>query len=219
MPTLNILITNAGTKTTENKDSANADWKEKRDLNRSLIKAYNKAIDSAFQIMEENIADFPEWRDSKYYTVFKELIVQQTTVFNKFFSIQKSRQTFCALQPYIREVEDQYFKAMLGRETLALIKSKSTNALVLEAQELSQKACVAFTVAKAAVPGMFSFTESAFILTSDQLPWEKQSELSREDRLDLKCARQNSGEEYLKLLKKLIVADRKSTRLNSSHWE
>lgn len=205
MPTINILITNSGTKTSENKEASNADWKDKRDLNRSLLKTYNEALDDAFQIMEENVTDFPEWRDSKYYTIFKDLIVQHTAQFNDHFSIQKNRQTFCALKPYMREVEDQYLKAMLGTETLDLLKSKSAITIINKAQELAQKAVVAFTVSKAAITGTFAFTDSSFTIASDQLPWEKQSELSKEDRNDLKADRQEAGEEYLKSLKELIL--------------
>jgi hypothetical protein len=205
LPTINVLITNSGTKTSENKEASNADWKDKRDLTRSLRSTFNEAFDYAFQIMEENVADFPEWRDSKYYTVFKDLIVPQTTIFNDHFNIQKNRQTFLALKPYMREVEDQYLKAMLGPETLTLLKSKSEITIINEAQQVAQKAVVAFTVAKAAVTGTFTFTDSSFTVASDQMPWEKQSELSKEDRNDLKASRQQAGEEYLKSLKKLIV--------------
>ena len=208
MPTINILITNSGTKTSTTTNSENADWKDKRDLNRSLLKTYNEALDDAFQLMEENVADFPEWSGSKYYTIFKDLIVPQTTIFNDHFSIQKNRQTFLALKPYMREVEDQYLKAMLGKETLILLKTKSTNDIVNESLELAQKAVVAFTVAKAAITGTFTFTDSSFTVASDQLPWEKQSELSKEDRNDLKKARQEVGEEYLKSLKKLILENK-----------
>lgn len=206
LPTINVLITNSGTKTSENKEASNADWKEKRDLSRSLFKTYNEALDDAFQIMEENIADFSEWENSKFYTVFKGFIIPQTSIFNDHFSIQKNRQTFLALKPYMKEVEDQYLKAMLGAETLALLKTKSTDDVVLEAQELAQKAVVAFTVSKAATTGTFAFTDSSFTVMSDQMPWERQQELSKEDRNDLKRDRQTAGEEYLKLLKKLIVA-------------
>lgn len=207
MPTINVLVTNSGTKTSENKDASNADWKDKRDLNRSLLKTYNEALDDAFQIMEENVADFPKWRDSKYYTIFKDLIVQHTAQFNDHFSIQKNRQTFCALKPYMREVEDQYLKAMVGQDTLSLLKAKPTNAVLSQAQDNAQKAIVAFTVAKAAITGTFTFTDSSFTVASDQMPWEKQSELSKEDRNDLKKDRQKSGEEYLKELKRVIVAN------------
>ncbi|MBC5840752.1 hypothetical protein H8R23_04985 [Flavobacterium sp. F-380] len=205
MPTINILITNGGTKTSTTTNSDNADWKDKRDLNRSLLKTYNEALDDAFQIMEENVTDFSEWQSSKYYTVFKDLVVQHTAQFNDHFSIQKNRQTFLALKPYMREVEDQYLKAMLGDDTLSLIKSKSEITIVNQAQEIARKAVVAFAVAKAAITGTFTFTDSSFTVASDQLPWEKQSELSKEDRNDLKKDRQLAGEEYLKSLKKLII--------------
>ena len=205
MPTINVLITNSGTKTVENKEATNADWKDKRDLNRSLLKTYNEALDDAFQIMEENVDAFQEWRDSNYYTIFKELVVSQTSIFNDHFSIQKNRPTFLALKPYIREVEDRYLKPMLGDETLALLRAKATNAVILQAQDNAQKAVVALTVAKAAITGTFIFTESSFTVASDQLPWEKQSELSKQDRNDLKADRQKSGEEYLKELKRVIV--------------
>ena len=205
MPTINILITNSGTKTSTTTNSENADWKDKRDLNRSLLKTYNEALDDAFQIMEENVSDFPEWQASKYYTIFKDLIVSQTTLFNEHFSIQKNRQTFCALKPYMREIEDQYLKAMLGADTLALLKTKSEAPIVIQAIAIARKAVVAFTVAKAAITGTFTFTDSSFTVASDQLPWEKQSELSKLDRNDLKVDRQHAGEEYLKALKKLIM--------------
>jgi hypothetical protein len=208
MPTINVLITNSGTKTSESKEASNADWKDKRDLNRSLLKTYNEALDSAFQIMEENIADFEAWRDSKYYTVFKNLIVAQTETFNLYFNIQKSRQTFVACKPSMREVEEQYLIAMLGDATLIFLKKTSADILVTRAQQLAQKAIVALTVAKIADTGTFSFTETSFTVSTDQMPWEKTNlELSEEKLARLRKAKQTAGEEYLKALKKLIVAN------------
>lgn len=205
LPTLNVLITNSGTKTSENKEASNADWKDKRDLSRSLLSTYNEDLDSAFQIMEENITVFPDWQASHYYTVFKELIVQHTAQFNNHFSIKNNRQTFMALKPYMREIEDQYLKSMLGSDTLALLKEKPTNAVLLQAQDNAQKAVVALTVAKAAITGTFDFTDSSFTVASDQLPWEKQQVLDKDDRTDLKRDRQKAGEEYLKELKRVIL--------------
>jgi hypothetical protein len=45
----------------------------------------------------------------------------------------------------MREVEDQYLKAMLGPETLTLIKTASVENIVIEAQELARKAIVAYS--------------------------------------------------------------------------
>ncbi|MEZ0182651.1 DUF6712 family protein [Flavobacterium oncorhynchi] len=205
LPTINVLITNSGSKTSEVDKTVNADWRDKRDLSRSLLKTYNEALDAAFQLMEENIEDFEEWATSKYYTIFKELIVQQTSQFDEHYSIKNNRQTFIALKSHMREIEDQYLVGMLGQCTLDFLKEKSTNSIVLKAQELARKAVVAFTVGKVAITGTFDFTDSSFTVSSDQLPWEKQEVLSKEDRCDLKEDRANAGSEYLKLLKKIIV--------------
>lgn len=205
MPTLNILITNSGTKVSETTKSSNADWKEKRDLERSLNKIYNEALDDAFQIMEDNVDDFQEWRDSEYYTVFKSLIVSQTKTFDKYFTINKNRQTFIALQPYMRESEDQYLKGMLGQCTINQLKTKSAEEIIISAQEEAQKAIVALTVAKVADTGSFFLTESSMVTSSVMLPWDKIGELSEDKMIRLKSARQNAGEQYLKSLKKIIV--------------
>lgn len=208
LPTINVLITNSGTKTSENKEASNADWKDKRDLNRSLYKVYNKALDSAFQIMEENVSVFPEWASSKYYTVFKDYIVSQTSIFNLHFTISNSRPTFMAVKPYMKEVEDQYLKSMLGTCTLDFLKTKSTNQIVNNALSEAQKAVVALTVAKVAETGMFSFTEKSFSIASDEMPWEKINlELSEEKLERLRNSRQTAGENYLKSLKTIIVAN------------
>jgi hypothetical protein len=205
LPTINILITNGGTKTVEPEKAVTADWKDKRDLSRSLLKTYNKAVDYAFQLMEKNKTAFPEWVASEYYTIFKELIVQQTSEFQEHYSIKKNRQTFIALRPYMSEIEDQFLKGMLGECTLEFLKVQSTVPVVLKAQKEARKAVVAFTVAKAAITGTFEFTDSSFTVASDQLPWEKQQVLAKEDREDLKSDRENAGKEYLKSLKKIIV--------------
>jgi hypothetical protein len=48
----------------------------------------------------------------------------------------------------MREVEDQYLKAMLGPETLTLIKTASVENIVIEAQRLARKAIVALQLLK-----------------------------------------------------------------------
>jgi hypothetical protein len=78
----------------------------------------------------------------------------------------------------------------------------------MRAQQLAQKAIVALTVSKIADTGAFSFTETSFTVSTDQMPWEKTNlELSEEKLARLRKAKQTAGEEYLKALKKLIVAN------------
>lgn len=207
LPTINVLVTNSGPRVSDTTASIPADWKDKRDLNRSLYKTFNEALDDAFQIMEDNVADFPDWRDSEFYTMFNELVVKETRVFNAFFNIQKNRQTFIALQPQMREVEEQYLRPMLGDLTLQLMKTASVNPIVNRAQELARMSLVALAVAKCAETGTFSFSDTSMIVSSEQMPWEKNMELSEEKLCRLQKSRQKAGEETLKLLKAQIVAN------------
>jgi hypothetical protein len=205
MPTINILITNAGAQTSQPSDAKLADWKDRRDLNRSLIKTFTEALDDAFELMENHIDEFEFWEGSSHYTVFKDLIVSQTSIFNHWFPIQNNRQTFLGLKPLMREVEQQYLIGMLGDCTLDFLKGKSTNDIVILAQECAQRAIVSLTVAKAADTGTFLFTESAMVLSTDEMPWEKTViGLSEEKLARLRKSRQLAGEQYLKDLKGIV---------------
>jgi phage gpG-like protein len=84
--TINVLITNSGTKHPKIKKLQTLIGK-RRDLSRSLLSTYNEDLDNAFQIMERTLISLLTG-DSKYYTVFN-LIVQHTAQFNDHFSIQK----------------------------------------------------------------------------------------------------------------------------------
>src|SRR6476620_9981790 len=131
VPTITLQIGNTGLKTTENTDAKSADWKDKRDLIRSLTKTVLEALDDAFEIMESNPEIFEDWSASNLYTVFTGEIVRHTRTFNSFFDIQNNRSTFLALKPYMNEVEEQYLRAMLGTETLTLIKQASEDETIV----------------------------------------------------------------------------------------
>ena len=208
LPTIDLLITNSGTKKVEGSESSNADWRDKLDLKRSLMKTFTEALDDAFLIMEENVDQFSEWRDSNYYTVFTDALVRHTKTFNDNFSIKNNRATFLALKPYMDEVEDQYLLSMVGACTLDMLKKQTPDSIITSAQVLAQKALVALTVAKVADTGMFAFTETSFTIVYDEVPWEKSKlELDAEKLERLRKARQTAGEEYLKRLKKILVAN------------
>jgi hypothetical protein len=206
LPVINLQITNHGLKTVENKDSAPADWKEVRDLKRSLLETANEALDAAFEIMEANESDFSEWVASEYYTVFKSGIVRHTKKFNSYFDIQNSRKTFLALKPYMIEVEERFLNPMFGQCTLDFMKLVSTDPIVKRAQELTEMAVVALTISKAAVAGTFSVTASSLVVSSEELPWERNKMELDEEKLErLRKDRENSGIEYLKKVKKIFL--------------
>lgn len=206
LPIINLQVTNHGLKVTENDKSSPADWKDVRDLKRSLLETANEALDSVFEIMEENESDFQEWVDSSYYTVFKSGIVRHTKTFNSYFDIQNSRKTFLALKPYMIEVEERYINPMFGQCTLDFIKTISTDPIVKRVQELTEMAVVAFTISKAAVAGTFSVTQTSLVVSSEELPWERNKMELDELKLErLRKDRETSGLEYLKKIKKLFI--------------
>lgn len=205
LPSLNVFISNLGARTAEPTNSTAADWRDKRDLEKAFNKVYTEALDDALQIMEQNVDLFPEFKNSEYYTIFKNLIVSETRIFDKYFPIQKSRPTYLALQSYIQECQDQYLLTMLGQPTLELIKAPSINEFVNKARTEAQKAIVNLTVAKAATAGTFLLKEGMMVASTVALPWELNQQLSQEQRLQLSLDRQNTGEQYLKSLKKIIL--------------
>lgn len=206
LPVINIQITNSGVRTTENEKSSPADWKDLRDLKRSVLETANEAMDQAFEIMEANESSFPDWVNSNQYTVFKSGIVRHTSTFQNWFDIQNSRKTFMALKPYMSEVEEQYLMSFFGQCTLDFIKANSSDPIVQRVQELTQKAVVAFTISKAAVAGTFSVTQSSLVLQAEELPWERTKMELDEDKLErLRRDRETSGLEYLKKIKKILL--------------
>lgn len=206
LPVINLQITNSGVKTTENKDAPQADWKDLRDLKRSLSETANEAMDAAFELMEANESNFQEWVDSDQYTVFKSGIVRHTNVFDLYFDIQKSRKTFMALKPYMIEAEERYLTSFFGQCTLDFIKADSTDEKVKRVQELTQMAVVAFTISKAALAGTFKVTPTSLVVVSEELPWERNKMELDEDKLErIRKDRENTGVEYLKKIKKILV--------------
>lgn len=206
IPFLELKITNYGIKKTDTSNSSNSDWKDIRDLKRYLIDTATEAIDAAMEIMEDNASDFLPWKNSDLFTVFKKNIIRHTKEFQESFDINNSRQTFLSLQPTMNEVEEQYLLPMLGQCTLDFIKEVSADPIVIRAQKLTRLAVGSLTVAKVALTGKFLFTATSMQLKTDEMPWEKTKiELSETALNNLHASRQNAGEEYLKLIKSILV--------------
>lgn len=206
VPFINLQISNFGIKTTETTQSENANWKDIADLKRSLLETASEAIDSALEIMEGATATFSTWRDSQYFTVFADFIVRHTQTFNTYFDIQNNRKTFLSIKPYMYEIEEQYLLPMLGKCTLDFVKTTSIVPEVLRVQELLKMATVALTVSKVATVGKFLFTATSFVISTEEMPWEKSKlELSPENQEKLRIDRENAGLEYLKKIKSILL--------------
>jgi uncharacterized protein GlcG (DUF336 family) len=198
-------VSNYGITTTDLKDAKQSDWSEKLDLHRSYIRDGNEALDEALKEMEFYLDDFPDWRASVSFTILNETFCKHTDDFQKWFNIHNSRRTFLAFKPDIREISEQYFYPWLNGETISQIKTASTNAIILRALELAQKAEVALTIAKITKTGKFEVTETGFFLRWETLAHEKAYKDVNFKILDrISALKQVAGEEYLKKLKNHI---------------
>lgn len=206
LPVINAKITNSGTRANKNDEAEKSSWAENRDLLRNYLATATEAIDAALELMESNLDKFSLWVASAKFTVFNELFVKHTSEFTAGFYIGNSRTTFLSLRSYIKEVEEQYLQAMLG-DCYLVLKTTSTDGEVKRAQELARLAVVALTVAKVATTGTFLFTSNSMTVYSEELPWDKNKFALSESQLEkLQTARQTAGEEYLKKLKKHLLA-------------
>lgn len=89
-------------------------------------------LDDCLQYIEDNLADFPEFQSSSYYTTFKNLLLYTCAQFQDGVDISQSRLVFLKLKPYIQKAEDFEVAPMLGKEQyddlLAGIRANSLTA-------------------------------------------------------------------------------------------
>ena len=200
LPSLKLRITNAGIYTTEVTDTWITEWWEIRDLHNSLKQLSFSEIDEALQMMEKDPINYPKFIHSENYTEIKSVLVTNAGTFQKYFNIENSRLTYLGLLPYLRECIDQYLLPWLGDCLYSLPESDKGFQLL----EYLQKALVAFTIAKAADSGSFSFLNNTLIVKWEEMPWEKSDKISDTLLANLKEARESAGMNYLNFAKNLI---------------
>lgn len=118
-------------------------------------------LDDILEFLEENKdeADFDLWEQSGYYTIIKDLFVNNTKEFNKYYSINNSRRIFLRLAQTMRKVEDFYAISNLGRPYYDELKEKIKEEDLEEddekiINEFLNKAIVYQTIAIALAEGM-----------------------------------------------------------------
>ncbi len=194
-----IQISDKGFHINSNANTIPAGWGEKKDLRRKLLQSGTQAIDEALEIMEANEADFPTWKTSTGYTDFTEFFVRKTQDFQKYYNIENSRLTFLKLKPHLLKVEDKFFDALLGDETVIIIKAAATE-ITKKALRYCQAAQVAFCLSELAYEGAFAVTPNGLVITSEELPGEKYGRLTEKELYNFHLAKQNDANEYMKKL-------------------
>lgn len=152
-PFLQIQIDSSGASVSQSENRGKPEWWQIKDARREFLRSGHEAMDFLLEILEANPTIFTDYA-TNYSSINKELIISNASLFSKYYNIFNSRQTYLALQPTLRLVEDQYIKTFLCSELVVALKSTTTGK-VKEVQEAIQKAIVSFTVAKVSNNGLF----------------------------------------------------------------
>ena len=202
LPQLTVQVTSAGIFVPENQDTRQATDKQFKELQRTYLSAGHEAIDDLLDFMETNKTEFGAWTADDSYTEFKDLLVYNTTTFQKEYNINNSRQTFLALVPNIKIVEDQYISGPVQADLLKALKNTQTQDLRKKVKALLIKSIVAFTINKTVDNGLFILSPGGIHLRFDVLPYERvvtnESNRINDFILNTKKSKISEGEEYLK---------------------
>lgn len=206
-----VQISDSGIHVADHEGARAASDKQFKELQRSFLRASHEALDELLEFMEESPDKFPVWVASDQFSVYKDLLVHKTKVFNTYYHIFNSRQTFMALRPTIVTVEDQYISPAIGSELLDALKADQTIDERKQVKKYLQQSIVAFTVMKTVSNGMFVMDAKGMHMRFDELPYEKSSSSSNKAMSDFllrtKDSKENEGIEYLRLAQKMIEAN------------
>jgi hypothetical protein len=203
-----VQISDNGIHVVDNENTKTASDKQFKELQRSFLKSAHEALDELLEHMEMSADKFMSWFNQEHYTVYKDLLVNKTSIFNKYFHIFNSRQTFIAIRPNIIVVEDQFIQPTIGSELLSTLKQAQSNDLRKKVKELLQHSIVSFSVMKTVDNGMFVLDAKGMHMRFDVLPYEKNMGINKSGHSDLinniKHNKNIEGEEYLKMALDLI---------------
>lgn len=111
---LSIRITDQGFQRQES-DSFKQTYKYQEDELRNAFK--NKGfntLDRIITLLDRNIADYPEFKDSPAYSLRNKCIVASTNEVNSIYFINFSHIIFLRLKPYFKIVEDTILQKIIG---------------------------------------------------------------------------------------------------------
>lgn len=171
------------------------------DIRRDLLRAGHEAMDELLELLEKNATVFVNWHNS-YSTIYNELLVNSTSVFQKFYNISNSRQTFLSLQPAIRLVEDKLLKTTFCADLLKRLKSSDLNEKEAELKDFLQQAVVYGTVSKVCNEGIFELTATGIKMKFDALDYEKNVPVEKLEQL--KSTAENLSADANQILKRAM---------------
>lgn len=185
--------------------------KDIRDNLRYYKSAGLKALDALLELMELNEAKFTQWKNSKQYTIFKSLLVNSTSDFQKHYNIFNSRQTFLSLISEIETVENQFIIPIIQKSVLEDLKqSSSNNDTFKQVKNLVAKAIVFYTVSKTLGSGLYFQKANGFEIRFDILDYERNftdKDILNDFLKSQRKAKENEALNFLKSALNLIKAN------------
>lgn len=160
LPFAPLHLDSSGITVVQNEQRKQPEWWQIKDLRREILQSGHESMDLLLEVLEANPTVFTDYAVN-YNTIDNTLLVNNALVFSKWYEINNSRQTYLALKPTLRLVEDQYIKTLLCPELIAVLKKPEEDTteeglqLLSEVREPIQKAIVNFTVSKIATLGLF----------------------------------------------------------------
>jgi len=206
LPFATVLMDGSGISVAQNDHRKSAEWWQIKDIRREFLKAGHDALDLLLEVLEANPSIFTDYA-TNYNTINNELIVNRATIFSKYYNIFNSRQTFLALMPTIRLIEDQYVHTFLCPELITVLKTDVSDNILL-VKTAMQKAIVAFTVAQVAATGLFLLDEKGLRIDfenfSDGRKQSPEYGKTSQQVQQLMNTQIDNGTQYLKQAKKII---------------
>lgn len=122
--TLNATISDTGFKRTESATVKALFKYQEDDLRNNFKKNGFNALDEVLETLEENIAQFPNFKLTRNYTIRKSYFIADTNTMNSLIDVNKSRLTYLRLIPFFNLAEDFFIRPALGATLFDKIKSE-----------------------------------------------------------------------------------------------
>lgn len=172
-PFYQITLGNTGPKVNESSNASKPDWWLVKDARRELLRSGHFYIEKLLIHLEENAAHFPDW-NTNYKSKYNDFLVNNAITFSLYYEIFESRQTFIALLPSMRKIEDQFIYRFITDEKISRLKTaEDLTANEKKVKQYLQKAIVHLTIAKVYDQGIFHLDHQGLKLKFDVLPDEK----------------------------------------------
>lgn len=213
MPTATVMMDSSGIAVNETDNRKAANFWQIKDIRREVLRAGNESLDLLLEVLEANTDVFTDYA-TNYSTINNELLVNNAVTFSTWYNINNSRQTYMALQPTIRQAEDQFLNNWLCADFISLLKNipesetEANQAILQSIKEPLQKALVNITVSKVAAIGLFELGSTGLKINFENYLGGRKQSVDYGNTADqikaLSSSLNNNATVYLKQAKQLI---------------